>query len=338
MSKVYEWSIVTDEVQEVGEFPESNYILSQFAELVKSSEKDVRLMTRLETHVECHVRKNLALFHASEHFREVERKIGYPINVIQADNSPKMVVVGTPRTDRDNTLHAFFKKVIDEKVQVIVALNTAGEYPQDIAYYEDVHLSTVDVDGWKAGCIGKNTLYCGKKASHLPLHEYTRIDTLSDKEREIALLDDALSPFRPAIIERTLKLTHATTGQERTLTHLHYKNWPDNQQAPDLEALWVLAKRHTEILRNELMPSMLIHCFGGIGRTNCYALLSWVLREIEVLGKEGKPLADAVCNIPKMMFRLKQQAPRLGGTVFGERFVQIYAIADRFFKHVLKDL
>ena len=129
----------------------------------------------------------------------------------------------------------------------------------------------------------------------------------------------SLAPYRVRIEERTITANKA--GKTRTITHLHYINWPDRNEAPDLTALELLMNRQEALSEKS---SISIHCQGGVGRTLSYALAIWLRKEIREATKRGEHLPSKQFNLPEMTYALKLQAPRLGSSPKGELFALIF--------------
>lgn len=249
----------------------------------------------------------------------------YPHSVVQLDNSPKMVIIGTPRLDRDNTLNRFFSVMIEEEVDVIVALNTAGDWEWAIPYHEQEHIETVELKGYSISCERQQILYEGSIVANMPKEVEELLDEMPERRR-----DELLKQYRPRIIERDFIVRETKTKKERKITQLHYENWPDRQAAPDLEGWWILLRRQLELQKG----SIAIHCQGGIGRTNAHAILTALVSEITAQKESKRDLGNMTINVPLTMFRLKEQAPRLGGLVVPKRFWQIYAMVERYYLEI----
>lgn len=327
VSASFHWCLESHiQVDEVGKMPEFNYPLSAFGKIADVALKgDLRPFFLQETAVNVHAQKNPAIRASINEF-EKQNQEGYPYSVIQAGNSPKMVIIGTPRADRHDTVNRFFKAMIENDVQVIVTLNTAADWHKAIAYYTKGELEKVNVNGWIVRCVRETELYCGLIAANLPRDLQEKMAALTIDQREKALRDDSLKEYRPRIIERTLQ---ASDG--KILTQLHYINWPDRQAATDLDALMVLVKRQMQLLR-EKRCALAIHCQGGIGRTNFQAIVTWLLSEIDQKQMRGQDVKEAVFNIPEMMYELKRQAARLGGGICSLRCAHMYYVADAYYK------
>lgn len=314
------------EVQSVGKIPLYNYPFLQFSKIAEQAMSgDVALMVEQEQTVHAHAQKNPEMRRAIQEFEKSNKK-GYPYSIIQAGCSPKMVIIGTPRSDRQDTVNRFFQVMLEQNVTLIVALNTPSDWDKAIAYYTEENLRAVRINGKTISCIEEKELYCGKVAANLPSKERQKLESLPPNEQELFLLSDELECYRPRIIERTFQVSDG-----RKITHLQYLQWPDRSAATDLDALLVLVTRQMQVLKNE--PGAIgIHCQGGIGRTNYFAILTWLLFEIESMHQKGVDVDEAIFNIPEMMYQLKKQAVRLGGHISGLRFGHIYFMADAYYK------
>ncbi len=269
------------------------------------------------------MRKGIANF-------QYQNNRAYPHSVIQLGNSPSMVIIGTPRLDRKNSLERFFSVMLEENVEVIVALNTVDDWEEAIAYYEPEQMKSVQLEGHSISCKKSVILYEGDVAANIPKKLQDVLTGLTQAERDELLAQKKYKKYRPRIIERTFVVRENESGARKKITQLHYENWPDRQAAPDLDAWWILLRRQFE-LQNK---SIAIHCQGGIGRTNVHAILTCLVSEMNALQDAGGNLSEAEFNVPLTMYRLKKQAPRLGGLVCGKRFFQIYQMANRYYKEM----
>ncbi|KAM5127151.1 tyrosine-protein phosphatase non-receptor type 21-like, partial [Mantella aurantiaca] len=77
-----------------------------------------------------------------------------------------------------------------------------------------------------------------------------------------------------------LKIKHLLTGQERTVWHLQYTDWPDHGHPEDLKGFLSYleeiqsVRRHTNSTNdpNTPNPPVLVHCSAGVGRTGAVIL------------------------------------------------------------------
>nr|XP_046269840.1 tyrosine-protein phosphatase non-receptor type 21 [Scatophagus argus]XP_046269841.1 tyrosine-protein phosphatase non-receptor type 21 [Scatophagus argus]XP_046269842.1 tyrosine-protein phosphatase non-receptor type 21 [Scatophagus argus] len=103
-----------------------------------------------------------------------------------------------------------------------------------------------------------------------------------------------------------LKIKHLLTGQERTVWHLQYTDWPDHGCPEDLKGFLTYleevqsVRRHTNSIsdpKNTNQP-VLVHCSAGVGRTGVV-----ILSEILIACLEHNETLD----IPKVLLKLRAQ-------------------------------
>ncbi|MCE5295137.1 MAG: hypothetical protein LLF94_11070 [Chlamydiales bacterium] len=298
-------------------FDDYVFTLDTLPKLIKKLSKDnYKLAGKQEAEVNKRSQKHKGIQEGVAAFQEAN-ETGYPHSVIQLDNSPKMVIIGVPRRDREDALRRFFEVLIQENVDVVVALNTLTDWQEAIAYFEREHFDTVKFDGYSVVKTRTKVLYEGKIAADMPGVQQALLN-IPKEEHEALLASDEYKQYRPRIVERSFVIREDDGRKRRKLTQLHYENWPDRQAASDLDAWMVLLKRQIELQKKTLA----IHCQGGIGRTNAHAILTYLVYEL-LAGKQE-------FNVPLTMYRLKQQAARLGGLVCGKRFWQIYEMLNRY--------
>lgn len=103
-----------------------------------------------------------------------------------------------------------------------------------------------------------------------------------------------------------LKIKLLTTGQERTLWHLQYTDWPDHGCPEDFKGFLTYleevqsVRRHTNSIsdpKNTTQP-VLVHCSAGVGRTGVV-----ILSEIMIACLEHNETLD----VPKVLMALRAQ-------------------------------
>lgn len=300
--------------EKYGIFPAATQPLSNFKEI----SKDIPLAHHWESEIQRHAKNDPEMIRLRKK-RDETHAAGFTYDVIQSRNSPKMVVHGSPRSDRENCVEEFYKMILNEKVRVIVALNTFSDWEKAISYYDNEQLAATNT-GWKITCTETKVLYEGAFATNIP-------KKIQKKLGDLTLDDRALAPYRVRLEERTL--IAKKDGETRTITHLHYVNWPDHSEAPDLAALELLIQRQESLIEHTNEP-VSIHCQGGIGRTLGYIQCIWMRKEIREAIKLGEQVEEKQFNLPEMTYELKKQAPRLGGSPNGERFALVYATAAAY--------
>ncbi|CAG5866568.1 unnamed protein product [Menidia menidia] len=103
-----------------------------------------------------------------------------------------------------------------------------------------------------------------------------------------------------------LKIKHLLTGQERTLWHLQYTDWPDHGCPEDFKGFLTYleevqsVRRHTNSIsdpKNTTQP-VLVHCSAGVGRTGVV-----ILSEVMIACLEHNEALD----VPKVLMALRAQ-------------------------------
>ncbi|XP_010614636.1 tyrosine-protein phosphatase non-receptor type 21 [Fukomys damarensis] len=126
-----------------------------------------------------------------------------------------------------------------------------------------------------------------------------------------------------------LKMKHLLTGQERTVWHLQYTDWPEHGCPEDLKGFLSYleeiqsVRRHTNSTSEpkSLNPPLLVHCSAGVGRTGVV-----ILSEIMIACLEHNEMLD----IPRVLDMLRQQRMMLVQTLCQYTFV--YKVLIQFLK------
>ncbi|XP_042548500.1 tyrosine-protein phosphatase non-receptor type 21 [Dipodomys spectabilis] len=117
-----------------------------------------------------------------------------------------------------------------------------------------------------------------------------------------------------------LKMKHLLTGQERTVWHLQYTDWPEHGCPEDLKGFLSYleeiqsVRRHTNSTGEPKSPNppLLVHCSAGVGRTGVV-----ILSEIMIACLEHNEVLD----IPRVLGMLRQQRMMLVQTLCQYTFV-----------------
>uniref|UniRef100_A0A8C0GNY4 Tyrosine-protein phosphatase non-receptor type n=1 Tax=Chelonoidis abingdonii TaxID=106734 RepID=A0A8C0GNY4_CHEAB len=126
-----------------------------------------------------------------------------------------------------------------------------------------------------------------------------------------------------------LKIKHLLTGQERTVWHLQYTDWPTHGCPEDpkgflsyLEEIQSV-RRHTNSTADPKSsnPPVLVHCSAGVGRTGVV-----ILSEIMIACLEHNEMLD----IPRVLDMLRQQRMMMVQTLCQYTFV--YGVLIQFLK------
>uniref|UniRef100_A0A672HBS3 Tyrosine-protein phosphatase non-receptor type n=1 Tax=Salarias fasciatus TaxID=181472 RepID=A0A672HBS3_SALFA len=117
-----------------------------------------------------------------------------------------------------------------------------------------------------------------------------------------------------------LKIKHLLTGQERTVWHLQYTDWPDHGCPEDFKGFLTYleeiqsVRRHTNSIsdpKNTNLP-VLVHCSAGVGRTGVVILSEVMIACLE----HNEPL-----NVPKFLMKLRAQRMLMVQTLSQYTFV-----------------
>ncbi|XP_053456965.1 tyrosine-protein phosphatase non-receptor type 21 isoform X3 [Nycticebus coucang] len=126
-----------------------------------------------------------------------------------------------------------------------------------------------------------------------------------------------------------LKMKHLLTGQERTVWHLQYTDWPEHGCPEDIKGFLSYleeiqsVRRHTNSTSEPKSPNppLLVHCSAGVGRTGVV-----ILSEIMIACLEHNEVSD----IPRVLDMLRQQRMMLVQTLCQYTFV--YRVLIQFLK------
>ncbi|CAG5928053.1 unnamed protein product [Menidia menidia] len=128
-----------------------------------------------------------------------------------------------------------------------------------------------------------------------------------------------------------LKVKHLLSGQERTVWHLQYTDWPE-QGCPEyvpgflsyLEEIQSV-RRHTNSMLDtskSLNPPVVVHCSAGVGRTGVVILTELMISCLE----HNEPV-----EVPTMLSELRQQRMLVVQTISQYKFV--YQVLIQFLKN-----
>ncbi|KAJ8411841.1 hypothetical protein AAFF_G00154790 [Aldrovandia affinis] len=127
-----------------------------------------------------------------------------------------------------------------------------------------------------------------------------------------------------------LKIKHLLTGQERTVWHLQYTDWPDHGCPEDFKGFLSYleeiqsVRRHTNSTtdpKNNNLP-VLVHCSAGVGRTGVV-----ILSEIMIACLEHNEMLD----VPTVLNMLRQQRMMMVQTI--SQYTFVYRVLIQFLKN-----
>uniref|UniRef100_A0A8C6S6Z8 Tyrosine-protein phosphatase non-receptor type n=1 Tax=Neogobius melanostomus TaxID=47308 RepID=A0A8C6S6Z8_9GOBI len=117
-----------------------------------------------------------------------------------------------------------------------------------------------------------------------------------------------------------LKIKHLMTGQERTVWHLQYTDWPDHGCPEDFKGFLTYleeiqsVRRHTNSISDPKSqpPPVLVHCSAGVGRTGVVILSEVMIACLE----HNQPM-----QVPTVLLELRKQRMLMVQTVLQYNFV-----------------
>ncbi|KAE8290041.1 Tyrosine-protein phosphatase non-receptor type 21 [Larimichthys crocea] len=127
-----------------------------------------------------------------------------------------------------------------------------------------------------------------------------------------------------------LKIKHLLTGQERTVWHLQYTDWPDHGCPEDLKGFLTYleeiqsVRRHTNSIsdpKNTNLP-VLVHCSAGVGRSGVV-----ILSEILIACLEHNETLD----VPRVLTKLRSQRMMMVQTLAQYNF--IYKVLTQYLRN-----
>ncbi|XP_035276398.1 tyrosine-protein phosphatase non-receptor type 21 isoform X1 [Anguilla anguilla] len=127
-----------------------------------------------------------------------------------------------------------------------------------------------------------------------------------------------------------LKIKHLLTGQERTVWHLQYTDWPDHGCPEDFKGFLAYleeiqsVRRHTNSTTDPKINNLpvLVHCSAGVGRTGVV-----ILSEIMIACLEHNEMLD----VPTALNMLRQQRMMMVQTI--SQYTFVYKVLIQFLKN-----
>ncbi|KAG8449022.1 hypothetical protein GDO86_015909 [Hymenochirus boettgeri] len=126
-----------------------------------------------------------------------------------------------------------------------------------------------------------------------------------------------------------LKIKHLLSGQERTVWHLQYTDWPEHGHPEDLKGFLSYleeiqsVRRHTNSTTDPSSPNppVLVHCSAGVGRTGVV-----LLSEVMIACLEHNEMLD----IPLVLDMLRHQRMMMVQTL--SQYTFVYKVLTQFLK------
>lgn len=185
----------------------------------------------------------------------------------------------------ETTVLDLWKTVLETKTPTIVALSMPSDAGGRNPAYWAADRYPLSVSGW----------------------------TLTAKG-EAEVLDASQAQPEQRIVKRVFQAVHEPSGESRTITHIHYENWPDNSSPEPL--LFHRFLHLMQALHPTASPPLFVHCSAGLGRSGTFVTCHSLCKEIHALH-------PSTMNIPSRVVELRMQRPYLVTTA-----IQYEAIYD----------
>lgn len=183
----------------------------------------------------------------------------------------------------ETTILDFWRAVIEANIPTILTLSMPADAGgRNPPYWEKARYPIV-VCGWK----------------------------IQEMDAEEVVDASAVAPLQ-RIVKRTFRAVHEESEETRTISHIHYENWPDNR-APEPSLFHRFLHFVSTIHPVSSLP-IFVHCSAGLGRSGTFVVAHSLCKEIHALH-------PPIINIPRRIVELRMQRAYLVSTV-----VQIEAI------------
>ncbi|MBS0636078.1 MAG: hypothetical protein JSS12_01070 [Verrucomicrobia bacterium] len=203
-----------------------------------------------------------------------------------------------PHPYSDALIGRYFDTVLAHKMPALITLCSPYEHKDVVPFWEDREV--VDPQGRPISC---------RKLSETVLYKSETMAKVRDETRLTGVVPE---DFYPRVVERRLQITR---GDEQFETvHLHYENWPDHQEAPDIEGLELLLDRKDALVgsREEMI---MVNCKAAIGRSGAFFNADCGRGRVQALVEEGIPFDQMSLNMGDMMRKVRYFRPILSGNV-----------------------
>ncbi|CAJ0599232.1 unnamed protein product [Cylicocyclus nassatus] len=104
---------------------------------------------------------------------------------------------------------------------------------------------------------------------------------------------------------RRLKMTHSKTGESRSITQLHYREWPDHGCPSGENQLINIIEKMAEYNKNSTAP-VLVHCSAGVGRTGTIISVNYIRELIESEELDSLDIFELVMSLRKQRASMVQ--------------------------------
>lgn len=222
-----------------------------------------------------------------------------PGRIVSVPGCQKALLVPHPHTQKHVGL--YLQTAFEQNARVLISLCSAYEHSEVIPFWEGGVVQ--DAQGLDIQCI---------KQSERVLYQAERVAVIHNEKRaEAALAQGGINPetYFPRIVERHLTLVRG--NQQHETVHLHYENWPDHQEAPDIEALEVLLDRKDALTTPDDL--IMLNCKATIGRSGVLYFSDCGRKKVEGMANLGISFDEMKLNFAEMVHHVRNFRPILSG-------------------------
>lgn len=233
----------------------------------------------------------------------VNDKVDYsydPERIVDIPGCQKTLLVPHPVSEK--YLSLYYQAAMQHNVPVLITLCSPYEDKKEVLpFWED---RVVKAEGGKE-------IRCTKLDEKV-IYQSPEVAEIKDTARARVAKAGGLVPeeFYPRVVERRLRIEY--DGKAHEVVHLHYENWPDHQEAPDINALHILIDRRDSLLTSK-DDIVILNCKATIGRSGTFFLTDWGRKLVSAMAEEGIPFSEMTLNFAEMLLEARKFRPILSG-------------------------
>ncbi len=159
---------------------------------------------------------------------------------------------------------------------------------------------------------GRDKCFAYWNSVSLPIETPHWYITSGEKDQ---VLDKGYDSHR--IVKRVFVATHRKTGERRTVTQLHYENWPDGG-VPDV-ALFQRLLDEINHMHIDKRDPITVHCSAGVGRSGTFVTCHTLYKTIKT-ARRNKHKEPSI-NIPQTILALRLQRRSMVANTYQLQFI-----------------
>lgn len=212
--------------------------------------------------------------------------------IVTLPDCHKTLLVPHPHSEK--YVGCYYDSVLKHKPAVLVTLCSPYEAEEVIPFWEE--RTVRDKAGSQITCtkLSEKVLYQAKEPAHIR----------DEKRRPKNHLE-----LYPKIVERRIAVRRGDDVHETV--HLHYENWPDHQEAPDLDALELLFTTKDALATPD--DVVFVNCKATVGRSGVFFFTDLGRKRISAMAKSAVSADEMTFNFVDMVKEVRRFRPLLSG-------------------------